>query len=139
MTLKLTRRQLLLGGIAILLCGILAATIVPARGWLKNSFTQFRSTVAQVKLWQMSDAEAAYVPATPVGLGKPRARRDCEECGVIQSTRRVAADGDDAPPAYEITVRLGNGSTHVLSDASPARWRPGEQTILIPGGTNPVR
>ena len=57
---------------------------------------------------------------------------------VIQSARRVAAHGN-APAAYEITVRMGDGSTHVLNDASPASWRPGEHTIVIPGGTQSVR
>ena len=34
-----------------------------------------------------------------------------------------------------IVAILRDGSTHVLSDASPANWRPGERMILI-GGAN---
>ena len=58
----------------------------------------------------------------------------CDECGVIESTREVAAVGK-SPAIYEITVRLGDGLTHVLSDASQANWRPGERIKLI-GGEN---
>ena len=128
----------LLGGIAIVVCGIVAVSVAPSRGWVTTTFSQFRTTVAQVKLLQLSDAEAALVPTVPVGAGRARGRGNCDQCGVIQSTRRVSAD-EDAPAVYEITVRMGNGSTHVFSDATPAKWRPGEQTILIPGASNPVR
>ena len=138
MTRKTPHIPVLLGGIAIVVCGILADMLTPARAWVKSTVTQFRSTVAQVRLLQMSDAEAAFQPTLPVDAGKTRARGNCDQCGVIQSTRRIAADGD-APAVYEITVRLGNGSTHVLSDTKPAKWRPGEQTVFIPGGSNPVR
>ena len=55
---------------------------------------------------------------------------------MIESTRRIAPVGS-APAVFEITVRLGDGTTRVLSDASPASWRPGERTILIEGWTKP--
>lgn len=65
------------------------------------------------------------------GLVKPR----CEECGVVDSNRWLAATGD-APGIYEITVRMRDGSMRVLNDPRPASLRPGERIILI-GGHNP--
>jgi len=35
--------------------------------------------------------------------------------------------------SYEITVRLADGSSRVINDAKPARWRPGERVIVIEG------
>ena len=41
------------------------------------------------------------------------------------------------PESYEFTVRLRDGSIRVSSDASRAKWRAGDNIMLI-GGTNPV-
>ena len=38
--------------------------------------------------------------------------------------------------SYEITVRLADGSSRMINDAKPARWRPGERVIVI-DGANP--
>jgi outer membrane lipoprotein SlyB len=40
---------------------------------------------------------------------------------------------------YEFTVRLADGSSRVLNDASPARWRSGERVILIDGANRSNR
>ncbi len=53
-------------------------------------------------------------------------------CGFVQSVRRVKARGDN-PETYEITLRLRDGSTHVLTEAAPANWRRGESVVFIAG------
>lgn len=67
-------------------------------------------------------------------LVKPR----CEECGVVDSNRRLAATGD-TPGTYEITVRMSDGSMRILNDSRPASLRPGERIVLIGGLTAPGR
>jgi hypothetical protein len=90
---------------------------------------------------------AAEAPATEAGP------RKCAECGVIVSARkiepaderiRVKAPGRIAAGSralserkpvrnYEITIRLQDGSTHVITDANAANWRHGERVIIIAG------
>jgi outer membrane lipoprotein SlyB len=38
--------------------------------------------------------------------------------------------------SYEIIVRMADGSSRVIDDANPARWRTGERLIVI-GGVRP--
>ncbi len=127
----------LVGGIAaILVSGIAIASLtISARG--------IDGFVAPVE-----PLEAAAAP----GIAAPGARAyRCAECGVIESTReieapdektgvgasgRIAAGGDiGAKPVrdYAITIRLQDGSTRVITDAHPARWRQGERVIIIAG------
>ena len=121
---------LLIAGIAAILFSTVAMAIVPIIGWFQSSFEGFDGSSAQE---QLPETLAAPLSVAPSGTGKARVKARCDECGVIESMRRVAAVGH-APAIYEITVRLGDGSTHVLSDASPANWRPGERFNLIGGG-----
>ena len=55
------------------------------------------------------------------------ARPRCPECGMIVST------GNN-----EVVVRMADGSSRVIEDANPARWRTGERLIVI-AGTDPSR
>ena len=90
--------------------------------------------------------------ATASAIAAPRARDYwCPDCGVIVSTRqieapdekrgvgasgRIAAGGEIEGMRtrnYEITIRLQDGSTRVITDAHPARWRQGERVIIIAG------
>lgn len=118
---------LLAGGIAIgyLAISALGAGTAPGASWL---------------------SAAVAAPAIEV---RPATAYGCAECGRIASTRRIEAP--DAPAevnaagtagvieaklarAYEITIRLKDGSMRVVTDAHPANWRPGERVILIGGG-----
>ena len=67
------------------------------------------------------DSADIEVSAKSDGGAKPR----CPECGVIVSTRN-----------HEITVRMADGSSRVIEDANPARWRAGERLMVI-AGTDP--
>jgi hypothetical protein len=77
----------------------------------------------------------------------------CAECGVIESSQKIEAQDEafgfasqrrtaagnpgevNAKPggSYAITIRLQDGSKRVITDAHPARWRPGERVTLIAG------
>lgn len=85
-------------------------------------------------------AEAPRAAATPTTAGI-RSHRLCAGCGVIQSTRKIGASdaeaansGDRASPrGDEITVLLQDGSTRVITDANPAKWKYGERVSIIAG------
>ena len=130
---------LLVGGIAaILVSGI-------AIGSLAISAQGFDGTRAPAEAPEGAAAPAIAAPGA-------RAYR-CAECGVIESTRQIEAPdertGVDASGRiaagnrgeiggtpvrnYEITIRLRDGSMRVVTDANPARWRPGERVKLIGG------
>lgn len=135
---------LLITGIAIILFSI--AGFARMMGWGAN--------------WT---ADSGDVPAldwtapAPVPIaGKARAKARCAECGEVVSMREIERHDEDYSPAaaggatastgdrirvkaarsYEITVRMADGSSRVIDDANPARWRTGQRLIVI-DGTNP--
>jgi hypothetical protein len=85
-----------------------------------------------------------------------RARPRCPECGMIMSVREIARHDQDSDPgaagavtagnrdetrvrsakSYEIIVRMADGSSRVIDDATAASWRIGERLIII-GGVKP--
>jgi hypothetical protein len=96
-----------------------------------------------------------------------RNRASCPECGVIESLRQIefsrGAAGQDSVDtkvgggvpsgksgrgipadaltvmAYEITVRLRDGSTTVFNEATPRNWRKGSRVIVIAGSNGSNR
>lgn len=72
-----------------------------------------------------------------------RARARCAECGFIESTSErktldevvaatVTASASATPSNRRwITVRLADGSRHVIDDMQPAQWRPRQRVIVI--------
>lgn len=99
-------------------------------------------------------SESAQTPSSR------RSRVTCRECGVIESIvpierhgdvggserahvknagrdsgrgRPNAAAADGAEARYDVTVRLRDGSTIVLSEATPRSWRVGSRVIAIAG------
>lgn len=97
-------------------------------------------------------AVVAWTPAAgPVEVFAPEpvraARARCAECGVIISKREIEAPSDGVSlksslilsRRYEITIRLGDGSSRVIEDFSPANWRAGERVTLIEGVNRPIR
>lgn len=126
---KSMRVTLLIAGIAAILFTTVAMAIMPIRGWLHSSFEYFDGIFAQA---QFSEIPEAPLSAATSGTGPARVKARCTECGVIDSIRQIQPVGNSLA-SYEITVRFGNGSTRVLSDARPANWRPGERIQLIGG------
>ena len=133
---------LLITGIAIILFS--TAGIARMMGWGQNSTDDSGDTLAL--------DQTAPVPTT----SEARATNRCAECGVIVSMREIERHDEDSGPgaaggvttgtwdetrvkstrSYEIIVRMANGSSRVIDDANPARWRTGERLIVI-DGANP--
>ena len=130
---------LLITGIAVILFS--TAGIARMMGWGPNS-TEDPGDILALD-------QAAPVPTT----NEARVKGRCPECGVIVSMREIERHDQDSDPgaaggataasrgetrvkwtkSYEITVRLADGSSRVINDAKPARWRPGERVIVIEG------
>ncbi len=119
----------LFAGIALLLVGTAGAVGVAGSGWLRHAPGAEGGVADQESLRDP-------MPASVADAKGARRRGGCGECGVIESMRRLAPVGN-RPALHEITVRLANGSTRVLSEASPAPWRPGEAAIIIEGWSKP--
>jgi hypothetical protein len=88
--------------------------------------------------------------------GGPASRVSCAGCGMIESVREIDARGEfnglgpvdaaageyvrlKSTKSYAIAVRLFDGSSRVITDASPARWRAGEYVIVIDGADRSSR
>jgi hypothetical protein len=130
---------LLITGIAVILFS--SAGIARMMGWGPNSTDDSGDILAL--------DQTAPVPATSEARAKPR----CPECGVIVSMREIERHDEDPGPgaaggvtagnrdetrvkstkSYEIIVRMADGSSRVIDDANPARWRSGERVIVIDG------
>ncbi len=98
----------LLMGIAVILFS--TAGIARVMGWGSNS-TEGSSDILALD-------QSAPVPTASAARARPR----CPECGVIVSTSN-----------YQIIVRMADGSSRVIDDANPARWRTGERLLVIAG------
>jgi hypothetical protein len=104
---KYSYLPLLIAGIAVVLFS--TAAIARMMGWGLSSTDD------------SGDIPALEVSARSEGGARPR----CPECGMIVSTGN-----------HEIIVRMADGSSRVIDDANPARWRAGERLIVI-AGTDP--
>ncbi len=136
---RLLHLPLLSGGVAALLVSGIAIASVAV------STQGFGGVFASVE--PLAAVAAPASPAARAGAYK------CAECGVIESMRRIEIPDEliqiHAPGRiaavnrgendgksvgrYAITIRLKDGSTRVITDAHPARWRPGERVSLIGG------
>jgi hypothetical protein len=76
--------------------------------------------------------------ALDVPAGEARAGPRCPECGMIVSVREIERHGKESPPSYEFVVRMTDGSSRMIEDADPGRWRTSERLIVI-DGINPSR
>ncbi len=110
-------------------------------------------TVPQLPIDAMG---AKSTKSTKSAKGGGRGKGRCTNCGVIVSV--VEMDGNEADRGtiktaqlttdhniknpmtltqrFRITIRMSDGSTRTIVEASPANWRLGEQVTLI-AGTNP--
>jgi hypothetical protein len=103
----------------------------------------------------IADAVALPEPASPTADVRKRSR--CPECGTIESMRRIDLAAAAGPPdrdarrtagvdsggasageaaarvAYELTVRLRDGTTAVFNEATPRAWRRGDRVMVIGG------
>ncbi|MGB5081937.1 MAG: hypothetical protein WBO23_14470 [Burkholderiales bacterium] len=127
-------RALLAAGVMLLSSGAFAALIA----WIPVSTgaspdTLPASPVAREKPGTLLDA--GTTPLKEYARGKVK----CAECGLIESIRKIEEAGESPSAAaarsggHEITVRLQDGSSRVMTDANPGRWRLGERVMIIDG------
>jgi len=62
-----------------------------------------------------------------------RAKMKCAECGSVESIRETEKESE----ASEITVRLQDGSSRVMIDTNPGRFRLGDRVKVIDGHAGP--
>ena len=127
---KAMRAPLVIAGIAAISFSAVGMTNVPL-AWFHNSVAGFDRISAQDDL---SATPAALSLVSSSGSGKPRVKISCDECGVVDSVRRVALTGN-APAVYEITIRMRDESTRVVTLTGHGNWRPRDRITLI-GGAN---
>lgn len=145
----------LIKGVAATLLGIFGIAAVMA--WMPTSTDIADVKFSFKKLLAPStsavDAEAQILPAS--SGNDAHASLKCAECSVVESIREIkqnnaeidlgAANGvsrnglNDMPGKstknYEITVRMKDGSSRVLVDATSVNWRPGERVVFIEGAS----
>ena len=132
---KSSNLPLLITGIAVILFS--TAGIAPMMGWGPNSTD-----------------DSGLILALDHSLG---AKARCAGCGTIESIREIDSHGEfndlgavgtaaageyarvKSNKSYAIAVRLFDGSSRVINDASPASWRLGEFVIVIDGANRSNR
>ena len=80
---------------------------------------------------------ARLLPTMDVPVLKSRASGRCQSCGVVEIVRKLEATGV-APAAYELTVRLRDGSRRLSNQALNTGWRVGDSIMLIGGQRQPA-
>jgi outer membrane lipoprotein SlyB len=60
-----------------------------------------------------------------------------ESAGSVATGETVAGNQNEtqlkSTKSHELTIRLADGSSRVINEASPAHWRLGERVIVIDG------
>jgi outer membrane lipoprotein SlyB len=107
--------------------------------------------IARIAGW--SPVSSGGAGSVPVIDALPAVKGRCAECGVIVSVRDIelrnengmsGATGEtvagnqnetqvQSTKSHELTIRLADGSSRVINEASPAHWRLGERVIVIDG------
>jgi hypothetical protein len=82
--------------------------------------------------------DSEIILALDVPAGEARAGPRCPECGMIVSVQEIERHDEESPRSYEFVVRMADGSTRVIEDADPGRWRTSERLKII-DGINPSR
>ena len=75
--------------------------------------------------------DSGAILALDMPAGKAHAGARCPECGMIVSTREIERHDEASPRSYEFVVRMADGSSRVIEDADPGRWRTSERLIVI--------
>ena len=113
----------LITGIGAILFSTVAMTKAPIAGW--SHLAGENKISAQQQLGESAAAQ-------PSGTRQVRVKPKCNECGVVESMRRINPERD-SPAIYEIKVRMRDGSIQVSHDANAATWHRGEHIILLGG------
>jgi hypothetical protein len=118
--------------------------------------------ITRVMGWSPNPAEGSGDLPALDGAGLETASADragarCPGCSMIVSMRKIESHDEAAGPGladygtsrdatrtgsasgYEIVIRMADGSSRAIHQASPAKWRPGEWVIVIDGANPPGR
>ncbi len=131
---KSLQLPLLIAGLAAVLCGAVAFSPLTASSQAPVESSKHGGAPGE---WpEVPPPSAVEAPAQ--ALRTTRAKARCAECGVIESTREIETRNETTEAGapgriYEAVVRLQDGSTHVINDVNPGRWRTGERVKLIAG------
>jgi hypothetical protein len=126
---KPMRVPFIIAGIAAISFSAVGMTNVPL-AWFHKSVAGLDRISSQD---DPSTAPAEVPSLASPGNGKTRVKISCAECGVVDSVRRVVLTGN-APAVYEITIRMRDESTRIVT-LSNGNWRPRDRITLI-GGAN---
>jgi len=118
-----------------------AAGIAALIAWMPLLLGASRSTLPVTQI-EDAEPEATIDAGTEPLKGLERRDAKCAECGLIESIRETEGDYQTVAPITanlrrEITVRLQDGSSRVMTDANPGRWRLGERVKVIDGLAGP--
>ena len=144
-------RPILAGVVMLLSSGAFAALLA----WIPLS-TGAPSDTLPVSSVERAKPDAAIDAGSLPLKGRALRKVKCGECGRIESIRKMEDHGEAIPqvasrgllteyrrPArtgsakHEITVRLQDGSSRVMIDTNPGRWRLGERVNVIDGLAGP--
>lgn len=146
---------LLIKSVAVTLLGIFGIAAVMA--WMPTS-TDVADVILSFEKLLAPSASAvgteSQIPPANSGSNS-RVRLKCAECSVVESIREINQNNDEIDPgaadgvlrdvlnemprnstkSYEIIIRMKDGSSRVLVDATPMNWRPGERVVFIEGAS----
>ena len=135
---KSSLMQPLIAGIAVLLFG--SASVAHRLDWRPGpprATGMAVSAAADAVLAQADSADGvpAYAQESRAE-SRTRVKRHCSECGVVESIQESgsgSAAGTALPRSgrYELTLRLNDGSRHVIANAPAGVWKVGERVIAI--------
>ncbi len=120
---------LVVAGIVAISFSTLAMTHVPLR-WMHRPLETLAPISAQDDLSEMTSG-------APASAGQARLKTSCD-CGVVASVRRAPL-AENVPAVYEITIRMRDGATRIVSVAHHGNWRPRDRITLIGGERPSVR
>jgi hypothetical protein len=130
------------------------------KAWMPTATHAARGAASVEKLKAPTATSVAVAAPTPPVRAERRqrarhVRAKCAECGTVDSTRQIekvstetdtgivgwatwrgrSETAEQSAKSYEVTIRMNDGSSRVLTDTSAANWQPGKRVVLI-GGTS---
>jgi len=130
------RKPLWIAGIAV--CLLAASGTVAIVGSIPASYASIpaedapsRNAAAQTgSEGARVDVPQANAAMTQAAVSRP-SRAWCPACGVVESMRQIEPSGEVG--RQELTIRLRDGGTIVLNEATRRSWQPGNRVIVIGG------
>jgi hypothetical protein len=102
------------------------AGIALISGWsLRGGAAADRPAELAMRHSEKGIANVANAPANAtLSISKPRSRRKCPECGVVESVQKIDTH-------HQIVVRLRDGTKQVFDETTPRTLRVGDRIMVI--------